>query len=154
VKRGSTLFLRAAVFLIGAIVLALCIFVLPVGLSTDTTEAYRPILDSMYIAAVPFYIALYQAIRLLDYIDKNNAFSDQSVKAIKNIKYCAALIAAFYGTGLPYIYYVAEMDDAPGVMMLGLVIVFGSAVVATFAAVLQKLVQNGVDIKSENDLTV
>lgn len=34
------------------------------------------------------------------------------------------------------------------------VCIFASSVIATFAAVLQRLLQDAIDIKSENDLTV
>jgi len=37
---------------------------------------------------------------------------------------------------------------------MGLVIIFASVVIAAFAALLQKLLQNAIEIKSENDLTV
>ena len=153
-KRGSTIFLRLVVWVLGLFVLGICIFVLPVGIATDQTGAYRPILLGLYIPAIPFFYALYKALKLLDYIDKNKAFSVFSVKALMNIKVCAVLITSFFVMGLPYIFVVADMDDAPGVVAAALVIVFASTVIATFAAVLQKLVQNGLDIKSENDLTV
>lgn len=153
-KRGSTLFLRGVVVLLGLIVLALCVFVLPVGIATDTVGGYRLILLGLYVAAIPFFVALYQALRLLDYIDRNTAFSELSVKALGLIKRCAITIGALFAAGMPYIYIVAERDDAPGVILVGLVITFTSLVIATFAAVLQKLVQNAVAIKAENDLTV
>ena len=38
--------------------------------------------------------------------------------------------------------------------LVGLVIIFASMVIAVFAAVLQRLLQEAIDIKSENDLTV
>jgi len=50
------------------------------------------ILIIMYAAAIPFYTALYQAFKLLNYIDKNQAFSQISVKALMNIKRCAITI--------------------------------------------------------------
>jgi hypothetical protein len=49
---------------------------------------------------------------------------------------------------------VAERDDAPGIILIGLVIIFASMVIGVFAAVLQKLLTNAIEIKSENDLTV
>jgi hypothetical protein len=153
-NRGSTLFLKLVVITIGLIVLGLCIFALPVGITTDRTGAYRPILIGMYIPALPFFFALYQALKLLSYIDKNTAFSEGSVRAIKYIKYCAAVISAMFALGMPYIYYVAEQDDAPGVILIGLVLTGAPLVVAVFAAVLQKLLQNAIDIKTENELTV
>lgn len=56
--------------------------------------------------------------------------------------------------GLPLFYIVAEADDAPGLIIIGLVIIFAATVVAVFAAVLQKLLKNAIAIKSENDLTI
>ena len=78
--RSSTLFLRFVVSIIGIAVLALCIFALPAGISSDKTGMYRPILLGMYVPAIPFFAALYQALKLLSYIDKNKAFSELSVK--------------------------------------------------------------------------
>lgn len=153
-KLGSTIFLRAAVCLIGITVLVLCIFALPPAILSEEVGAYRLILLGMYIPAIPFFLALYQALKLLNYIDRNRAFSEISVRALKNIKYCAAAIGVLYAVGMPYIFYVADQDDAPGVAVVGFVIVFASFVIATAAAVFQRLLQNAVDIKSENDMTV
>ena len=101
-----------------------------------------------------FYFALYQAFKLLSYIDKNKAFSELSVKALKNIKYCAITISILYVVVMPFVYLVAETDDAPGLIVIGMVIIFASMVIAVFAAVLQRLLKEAIDIKSENDLTV
>jgi hypothetical protein len=153
-KQRSTMFLRGVIFIIGLTVLALCIFVLPAGIRTDVTGYYRPILIGMYVPAIPFFIALYEALKLLSYIDRNKAFSPLSVKVLKNIKYCGVAISLLYTTGMPYIYYAAERDDAPGVIVIGLVIIFASFVIAVFAAVLEQLLHNAIALKSENDLTV
>jgi len=59
-----------------------------------------------------------------------------------------------YVVGMPLFYLIAEMDDAPGIILIGLVMIFAALVIAVFAAVLQKLLKNAIDIKSENDLTV
>jgi hypothetical protein len=153
-KKGSTLFLKIALVLLGLAVAAFCVFVLPVGIMTDKVGGYRPILIGMYVPAIPFYLALFQAWKLLVYIDKHQAFSELSVAALRKIKYCAVTISALYAAGMPWIFRVADMDDAPGVVAIALTIIFASLVVSTFAGVLQKLVQNAMEIKSENDLTV
>jgi hypothetical protein len=44
--------------------------------------------------------------------------------------------------------------DRAGVVALGIYTTFASSVVATGVAVAQKLLQNAVDMKAENDLTV
>ncbi|NBD24741.1 DUF2975 domain-containing protein [Paenibacillus glycinis] len=159
-KRGTTLFLKAAVILIGSPILALCIFVVP-GLANFAVELYPDqhylkalVFIDLYAAAIPFYYALHQAFRLLSYIDANRAFSELSVRALKNIKACAIAIAIILAAGLPLFYLVAEKDDAPGMIVIGLVLIFASLVIAVFAAVLQMLLREAIAIKSENDLTV
>lgn len=157
-KQGTTLFLKIAVILIGTPVFALSIFGLswlannPVNL--DYAHMIYPILISMYLSAIPFFFALYQALKLLSYIDKNKAFSELSVNALKYIKYCAITISTLYGIVVPFVYLVAEKDDAPGLIIVGMVPIFASMVMAVFAAVLQKLFKEAIDIKSENDLTI
>lgn len=159
-ERGSTIFLKAVIFFIGLVVLALCIFLAP-EIGNEAAELLPSIayikylvLLILYGAAIPFYFALYQALKLLRYIDKNIAFSPISVMALKNIKYCAITISCLHVLLLPLFYLFAEKDDAPGVVFIGLVIPFASMVIAVFAAVLQRLLKEAIDIKSENDLTV
>ncbi len=154
----ETLFLKIAIVLIAIPILVLCTF----GLIRITTEAVNPeyalmlypILLGMYLSTIPFFAALFEAIRLLSYIDKNKAFSELSVKSLKHIKYCATTINILFVAEMPFFYFLAEKDDAPGVILMGMVFVFGSFVVAIFAAVLQKLLKNAIEIKTENDLTV
>lgn len=153
-KHGSTLFLRLAIVTIGLFVLTLCVYVLPLIINDDNTGFYKPLLIGLYIPAIPFFWALYQSLKLLRYIDVNNAFSLASVKAFRAIKNCGIIIGVFFALVSPYVYRVADMDDAPGVLLINLVIAGASFVIAAFSALLQKLVQNAVDIKSENDLTV
>ncbi|WP_242212873.1 DUF2975 domain-containing protein [Bacillus cereus group sp. BfR-BA-01383] len=159
-KQGSTLFLKTVVILIGIPVLAMCIFLVP-KIGNFAAELYPDIafikyfvFINLYATAIPFYYALYQAFKLLSYIDKNNAFSELSVSALKHIKYCAMTISVLYVLGMPLFYLIAERDDAPGFIIIGMIMIFASMVIAVFAAVLQRLLQDAIDIKSENDLTV
>lgn len=159
-KRGTTLILKIAVILIGIPVLALCIFLVP-EIGNFAVELYPNhayikylVLIDLYATVIPFYFALYQAFKLLGYIDKNNAFSGLSVRVLKNIKYSAIAISILYVVGMPLFFLMADMDDAPGIILIGMVMIFASLVIAVFAAVLQRLLQEAIDIKSENDLTV
>ena len=47
-----------------------------------------------------------------------------------------------------------KKDDPAGFLAICIVTSFASVVVATAAAIFEKLLQNAVDMKSENDLTV
>ncbi|MFF2885981.1 DUF2975 domain-containing protein [Paenibacillus sp. NPDC057967] len=159
-RRGTTFFLKMTIALMGIAILALCIFLVPeianfaAELYPDRTYMEALVYISLYVPAIPFYIALYQALQLLSYIDKNVAFSELSVRALKHIKNCAIVISGLFALSMPLFYLVADKDDAPGIIIIGMVIIFASMVIAVFAAVLQKLLKEAIDIKSENDLTV
>ncbi|HDR4423544.1 TPA: DUF2975 domain-containing protein [Bacillus cereus] len=159
-KQGSTLFLKTAIILIGIPVFALCIFLIPnIGnyaskLYPDIAYIKYLVLINLYATVIPFYFALYQAFKLVSYIDNGNAFSKFSVRALKKIKQCAVTISILYAVGMPLFYLVAERDDAPGIIIIGMILIFASMVIAVFAAVLQRLLKDAIDIKSENDLTV
>lgn len=155
-ERGSTFLLRGVIVCIGLVVLAVCTFVLPRAIIAEIAGDfdYLPILIGLYVAVLPFLAALYQTYTLLGFIDRGRAFSGASVRALRNIKYCAFAISALFAFGMPYIFYLADRDDAPGVAAVGFVIIGASFVIATFAGVAQKLFQTAVAIKSENDLTV
>lgn len=159
-KKGSTLFLKGVLCLMALAVLVLCIFGLP-SLAQGLGEEFPPvaplregILFGLYLTAIPFFLALFQAFKLLNYIDKGLAFSELSVKALKWIKYSAVTMTGLYLIGMPIALLIAEWDDAPGVVPLAFLLACSPLVIAVFAAVLQKLVQSAIDMKSENELTV
>jgi hypothetical protein len=159
-KRVPTYFLRAAVLAIGAAVLALCVFALPIMWTEvaddypDVAYALYGILITMYVAAVPFFMGLYQTLLLLNFIDKNKAFSTLSAAALRRISYCASAISAVYVLSSPFFYVWAEAEDAPGVIIIGIVLAGASLTVAVFAAVLGRLFREAIAMKSEHDLTV
>ncbi|MCA1054424.1 DUF2975 domain-containing protein [Rossellomorea aquimaris] len=159
-RNGTTMFLKIALFVIGFPILALCVAGLP-WMAGELVEVHPewdlwryPVLAGMYASAVAYFAALFQAYRLLTYIDRDEAFSDLSVSALRKIRNCAVIISFLYTALMPFIYIMAEVDDAPGLIVLGMVIIFASAVIAVFAAVLQTLLRSVIDIKTENDLTV
>ncbi|KMY54126.1 membrane protein [Bacillus sp. FJAT-27231] len=157
-KRGTTLFLKVAVWTIGAAVLALCTFLLPklaneaAGTFPEYAYLHDPVLIGLYITAIPYFFAIFQALKLLKFIEHNNAFSELSVNSLKYIKYCASVISALYIIGS--VFLLSQNALHPGVAVIGFTITFASIVIAVFAALLQKLLKSAIDIKSENDLTV
>jgi len=158
-ERGSTKFLKIFIFIIGAAVLAFCIFWLPWSadhaLETNPGLSYLkyPVLIGLYSTAVPFFFALYKALKILGYIDSREAFSQLSVSALKHIKYSAAAIGILYASGTSGL-LLAVSEKHLQIAALGVLVVLASAVVAVFAAVLQKLLEEAISIKSENDLTI
>lgn len=157
-KRSSTLFLKAVLILMATVVTAFLAWFPQVegrAANLDLIGIYSdPFILYIYVASIPFFVALFQAFKMLTYIEQNNAFSVKGVKALKNIKYCAAALALFMAGAMSWIYPFADDEDAPGVILLALIVMFAIIVIATAAGVFQKLLQNAVDLKSENDLTV
>jgi len=158
-KKSSTIFLQVVILLIGIVVLFIMIrFPLTEGraVNLDLFSIYSdPFIIYGYLASVAFFVALYQAFKLLGYIGQNKVFSINSVKALRTIKYCAIVLSILIVMAGLYIRIFHATDDDPaGFMAMCIVTTFISIVIATAAAVFERILQNAVDIKSENDLVV
>jgi hypothetical protein len=92
----------------------------------------------------------------LGYVGQNKVFSPAAVKALRIIKFCALAIIGFVVVEEIVIMLMGNGDgDNPGApIFMGVLIAFPSIVVATTAAMFERILQNAVDIKSENDLTI
>jgi len=157
-KRSSTIFLQVVVVLIGIGAVALLLWEPHLeGRNAHATlfEIYFKdlFLAYAYIASIPFFVALYQAFKVLGHAGKNKVFSPATVKGLRTIKYCALSIIGFVAVGEIFIMW-GDSDDRAGGVFMGILITFGSVVVAAAAAMIERILQNAVEIKSENDLTV
>jgi hypothetical protein len=157
-KRSSTLFLQVVIVLIGIGALALMLWEPHVeGRNAHATlfEIYfnDPFLAYAYVGSIPFFVALYQAFKVVGYAGQNKVFSQAAVKALRTIKYCAIALIGFVAVGEIFI-MVGNSDDRAGGVFMGVLITFGSIVIATAAAMFERILQDAVDIKSEHDLTV
>ena len=160
-KRSSTIFLQVVVVLIGVAALALLLWEPQVeGVNKDATlfEIYfqDPFLALVYAGSIPFFIALYQAFQVLGCVGRNKVFSPEVVKALRSIKYCALAVIGFVVVEEIVILLMNNGDsDNPGApIFIGVLISFPAIVVAVAAAMFERILQNAVDLKSENDLTV
>jgi uncharacterized membrane protein (DUF485 family) len=153
-KGSSTLFLRALLFILGALVFGFFALVIPDEARFEDLGILLPFVVAMYFSTIPFFFALYQTFKLLNYIDENKAFSELSVKALSKIKYSAIVFAVIYGVFAPFMFYIAQLEDAPGVGAIAIILTGTPLGIATFIAVLQRILGDALKLKSENDLTV
>lgn len=160
-KKSSTVFLQVVIMLVGMGALALMLWEPHLegrNAHATTFQIYfhDPFLAYAYTASVAFFIALYQAFKLLGYVRKSDLFSQRSVKALRTIKYCAMSLVGFLLGAEAFFFFVqrGKVDDIAGGVMMGLFLMFISVIVATAAAVFEKTLQSAVELKSENDLTV
>src|SRR6478735_8638678 len=157
-KRSSTIFLQVVIVLVGIGALALLLWEPQIeGVNAHATnfEIYfkDPFLALVYAGSIPFFIALYQAFKVLGYARQNKVFSPEAVKALRTIKYCAIAIIGFVAVSVIFMIN-ADPEDRPGGLFMRMLIAFPSIVVATAAAMFERILQNAVNLKSENDLTV
>ncbi len=158
-KRISIIFLQAAIVLIGIVALAILIrFPLTEGRAAnlDLFSIYSdPFILYVYAASIAFFVALYKAFRLLGYIGRNKVFSSASVKSLKSIKHCAIILSILIVAAGLYIRITHNKEDDPaGFFAICIVTTFVTIVVATATAIFEKILQNAMDMKSENDLTI
>ena len=158
-NRNSILFLKVVIVALGVVALSIMIrFPLTEGraVNLDLFSIYAdPFIIYGYLASIAFFVALYQAFKLLGYIGQNKVFSLNSVKALRNIKYCAIILSILIVMAGLYIRIFHATDDDPaGFLAMCIVTTFISIVIVTAAAVFERTLKSAVDIKSENDLTV
>jgi hypothetical protein len=149
VKLSSTFFLKIIAFLIGIAVLAVCIYWLPQAALRDAkvrpgNYSIYPLLICAYGVCITFSVALYQAYKLLSYININNAFSELSLNSLQIIKKCALTIIFFILFLIVYLRVSAMFtgEDAAGPIALGLIGILVTAIIAAIIDVLQKPIKN------------
>ena len=159
-KRSSTIFLQVVIVLIAIGALAVMLWEPHIeGRNSRATlfEIYfkDPFLAYAYIASISFFVALYQSFKVLGYAGQNRVFSEAAVKAMRTIKFCAIAMIGFIAVGeVVFVLPKSDGDDRPQGVVMGILITFGSIVIATAAAMFERILQNAVDLKSEHDLTV
>ena len=153
-KRGSVLFLRAVLILIGVGAAALLLWEPHTEGRNAHATVFATYFDDPFLAYVYLAsIALYQAFKVLGYVGQSTMLSPAGVRRLRTIKHCAMAIIGFVA-GAEVIIVLSRNDDPQGGFFMGVLIAFLSTVVATAMSVLERTLQNAVDIKSEHDLTV
>lgn len=159
-KKASITFLRVVIVLAGLLALTLLIieprFEGVNAHATTLREIYfdDPFLMIVYAGSIPFFIGLYQVVKILGYVAENNIFSQAALKAVRAVRHCAFTVIGFVAVEEFIIMLTHGDDDAAGGFMMGVFITLGSAIVATTAIVCERILRNAVEIKSENDLTI
>src|SRR5215470_3276495 len=136
-----TKFLQAVIVLIGIGALVLMLWEPHVeGRNAHATlfqiYFHDPFLAYAYIGSISFFVALYQAFKVLGYVGQNKVFSQAAVNALRTIKYCAIAIIGFVAVGEIFI-MLSNSDDRAGGVFMGILITFGSVVMATAAAMFE-----------------
>lgn len=145
-KKGPTIFLQVVIVLIGLGALAFLLWEPHVeGRNAHATlfEIYfkDPFLAYAYCASTPFFVALHRIFKVLGWIGQGKAFSQETVKALRTIKFCALALIGLVAFGEIFIVLNTSDDRAGGVFM-GLLIAFGSSVVAAAASMFERILRD------------
>lgn len=130
------------------IVLVICaVVLLPVMVKGYVSYAAKnpyiiaPLLATLYACAVPGLIALFNLDRLLVNIRKKDVFIEKNVKYLRVISWCSfAVSAIFFVSGFYY--------------LLFLVIAVAAAFFGLILRVVKNVIEQAVEIKNDNDLTI
>ncbi|MGB5275092.1 MAG: DUF2975 domain-containing protein [Flavobacteriaceae bacterium] len=158
-KRISIQFLQAVIVLIGIVALSIMVrFPLTEGRAEhlDLFSIYfDPFILYGYASSIAFFVALYKAFKLMGAVRQNEIFSPNSIKTLRSIRYCAIVLGILIVmAGLFILLFHNKEDDPAGFLAMCLIVTIITIAIATAVAVLEKILQNAVDMKSENDLTI
>lgn len=148
-KRASIAFLKLVVVLIAVGAVAALLWEPQIeGRNARATpfEVYfnDPFLAYAYVASTPFFVALYQAFKLLGHVRANQVFSQASIVALRTIKFCALAILGFVVVGGIVLILFNDSDDRAGGVAIGIIIAFGSLTMAAAAAMFEGVLQDAV----------
>lgn len=155
--RAPTLFLKAVTVLAATGTLAGLMWFPHIegrAANLDLISIYAdPFIIYIYIASIPFFIGLYQVLKLLQFIDSDRSFSTGAVAALKTMKFASLSLIGFIALAELYIRFFAHGDDPAGPTMLGMCMVLALGVIAATVSVLQTLVQRVIDTQSNRNVT-
>ena len=162
-RKNLTTITKIVIYLIGIAVVAFSTILLPELAREEAAGKINPPITypffvGAWVLSVPIFIALHQTLKLIGYIDHNKAFSNKSVKALGYIKYSSIAFSVLIAISVAAILISAQAanppEDMPPVPMVGSIFIIVSSLITTFVAVLQRLLQDAINIKSKNDLIV
>lgn len=160
-KLNLTTISKTAVYFIGLSIFTICAILLPElareeAVGKPDHPSALPFLIAAWVLSIPIFIALHQALKLIMFIDQNKVFSDQTVKTIQNIKISSIVFILMVILADSIIITIGRNtgEDIPPFITLGFIIVFVTSVITTFTAVLQRLLEDAIVLKTENELTI
>ena len=116
--------------IIGALflpMLFLCCFYFPYGFYLSLTgeislDIFQIVLIAIvYLIAVPYVLILLKSNQVLYYFQKEIYFNDKIIDYFRKISYNFGIIIILYLIAIPFLYVIADREDAPGMLLLALV---------------------------------
>ena len=157
-KRSSTLFLRLVISLMAVAALAVCGMGVPRMVADEVSRHPNgvgvpyAIMVCAYILCIPFFTALYQGFRVLNFIDHDKTFSNATAASLRLIRGCALIIGASFLAGIITLRVLsAGTDEDPaGPTAIAMVIMFFCLTVTAVSTVIEKQILKAIALKTES----
>ncbi|WP_341323234.1 DUF2975 domain-containing protein [Solibacillus sp. FSL H8-0523] len=143
-NRISSLILKGLLFVLGGIVLLLCVSALPYLAKEAASEfpevayLHYPILLGLYATAIPFFYAIYETVAMLGIIEKESIASKQLVPGFKRIQYCGILIVLLYCAGIVLLSVAKAL--IPMLLLIGIGVLLITAIVISTSAFMKQAI--------------
>lgn len=152
----KTLVLRITL-LITAAILILFGFLMGIQLFTSEGEVYAVVYIAVAVVWIDMILGLfivYALNKLLTLIDRDEIFSSHTLTIMNRVQKLTLSIAIVTIGLMPFFFTLAELDDAPGLVLFGAGIVFIPFAIHVLVVVLKETLSKAVSIKQENELTI
>lgn len=105
-----------------ALVFALYLFPLWIGIALEETGAMKTYLMVIFISMVlivtPYFYSLFLTFKLLIHIEKGTYYTPISRKYLSHIGISAYMVGTILFLDLPFVYGFANEEDAPGIILV------------------------------------
>lgn len=108
------------------------------------------ILGSLIIS----YFVAFKLNNILKLIEKNKAFSVETIETVKSIKTAMMILVMLSFGILPIVYMIADISDGPGFMIFGFLFVLLTITMYEFTLIVEELFTSAFNIQNENNLTI
>ncbi|OFI50340.1 hypothetical protein BG261_00185 [Floricoccus tropicus] len=108
------------------------------------------ILGSLFIS----YFVAFKLNNILKLIEKNKAFSVQTIETVRSIKKAVMILVILSFGILPIVYMIADLSDGPGFMIFGFLFVLLTITMYVFTLIVEELFTSAFNIQNENNLTI
>lgn len=111
------------------------------NINSDPIALYfnDPFLAYVYLGSIPFFVAIYQAVKLSGYIGQKKTFSKKTADALAAIKKCALALIGFIAGAMLFIFFGPE-EDITGIIVFTTVLIIMCGLVAISATILHKYI--------------
>lgn len=139
-KNSTIIFLQVLVVILGIVVLTFMLWEPHFegrNINATVFEIYfkDPFLAYAYISSIAFFTALYQAFKALGFMRENKTFSEETLKAVRIIKYSMWTLLTFILGAEAYLFiFQRGKDDIAGGVFMGLILIAISGITAIVAS--------------------